>query len=1316
MNLDKKDYDFITKLSRKKEFAQYANLNKIHPEITFSEIIETEMESYHLELQHVQSLIKKVMNPFSPINRIVIKWDPGMGKTICACAAAAQYTRLFKMREEIGTIFIIGFTKEIFVETLLKFPYFGFISEYEVKKRKELEKKKGNSVFDMQKYVDYSALLKRKLTHPKFGGIFKFIGYKQLSTSIFSSESNVNDMSEEEIRIGLTSGSVKWNRALIDSMKNSFVICDEFHRMYNTLEKNNWGVAMQSILDYHKENIKAMFLSATPLNNSPDEITSVLNFINLPSSRIVKSDLFDKKTGRIRNDGYEKINTLSFGKVSYIHDTNEHYYATEEYIGEKIRGIQYLKFIKCPMSKYQETFYNRQIDTKSDDNISRYISDFVLPHPSNPQKTLNSLAEVKRFLGNTDDSFLFYRNKKIGGEILQYNNLKKYYPKMTVMLDLLDKFMSDPTSGKILIYHDYVVMSGILFIESVLNAHGYISLNSRPDDSTKCSICGVRQGTHKKSIPKKIKGGGNRLYKLCDYVQVKLLTPDNLRIVNKILMSSCYATETCEKPDSDIFAIYVRGRIAGMVEYCNTYNHFTYFEVPNNVDIVGEVLRILLTIYRNESITINIHRNTQEWLASILTIYGFESICVDDTWRYMEAEAGSYFRKMVEGGSNDDGSANKNDHEFMPARYSIAHAEISKSVITSELNYLNQEHNIWGYNCRIWIGSRLIKESYNTKEFQKQITLSLPQNISTLIQINGRTRRSRGHMRLPKKYRHIERYIIVMTHSREDSYELKRWRQKMEDYIEIQKIEKILHQNAIDGSIFSWLNLPEKKQSGQMIEPLPYKPNPKISSSVSMSCNNIDSISHNAYHVEEVIQNIVIIIKKLFTGISQCFTSKDLINNIRNPPFSVPFNTRWISDLHLKIAINYLLGNEVEGMNNIFDNTRLTVNNVYNYIYNYIDKRVMMLNGNIGYIYKVGDYYILVPDGVNIEPEVIYRIHRPTSKMSVNITKYLQYSEKEKSYDDIKSNIFEKYHDKSMFIISQNASYFGSSFHNMFIEEVISYVFNIWVFPKATRKSEIHDFLIKMLYYYNMIGLIVWAGTIKKERFWKYSDYVLPIDEKKREEYTNLSSISSSGSTNESKKMSSNISKYKEIARLTLSHIKKFGKTTKNKGEIIKVDAFNLPVGHFYNRVPRFYNPKTETWNDDSNYVYSSQKLIENDIIIGVHEKSKSGLSIKFKVRKPANEVKGSHDARLIETGMVCSSIQKVELMKLVEKLKIKLPKKTPTVVSICKLIEDELIRREIDARKNKTKIKWIYLFWENSIVSKTSTSGQSSATLNSSN
>jgi hypothetical protein len=54
----------------------------------------------------------------------------------------------------------------------------------------------------------------------------------------------LNKLSEKEIREALEKGLILINESFLYSFKNSLLICDEIHNVYNTAEKNNWGVAL----------------------------------------------------------------------------------------------------------------------------------------------------------------------------------------------------------------------------------------------------------------------------------------------------------------------------------------------------------------------------------------------------------------------------------------------------------------------------------------------------------------------------------------------------------------------------------------------------------------------------------------------------------------------------------------------------------------------------------------------------------------------------------------------------------------------------------------------------------------------------------------------------------------------------------------------------------------------------------------------------------------------------------------------------------------------------------------------------------------
>lgn len=92
-------------------------------------------------------------------------------------------------------------------------------------------------------------------------------------------------------------------------------------------------------------------------------------------------------------------------------------------------------------------------------------------------------------------------NYAITGDFLHANNVKKYSTKYYKILELIDN-MLDPTNNdpgkcqKVMIYHDRVKMSGVLLIQELLRANGFIDEFMSPVDGTRCCICGRSLSEH----------------------------------------------------------------------------------------------------------------------------------------------------------------------------------------------------------------------------------------------------------------------------------------------------------------------------------------------------------------------------------------------------------------------------------------------------------------------------------------------------------------------------------------------------------------------------------------------------------------------------------------------------------------------------------------------------------------------------------------------------------------------------------------------------------------------------------------------------
>jgi hypothetical protein len=515
--LDVTDPKLLEDLSKRKEFYLY-NIDpykenrfnifdhtKSNSKYILDELFKKEI---YLEPHSYQHAMRNFFSPNTPYTRLLAKWATGQGKTPFALMVALEFTQRFVSKGK-GKVFVLGFNENIFKKELLKFPEFGFITRSEIDELSKLTtKSKSGNERDIGAWQDYISLLKRRITSGKGNGLFQFYGYKAFVNRLFvleDSELDINNMNEEEIRKAVQDGSMKVNIELLDSFKDSLIICDEIHNVYNSLEKNNWGIAIQVVLD-HYPNIKAVFLSATPMNNSPTEIVDLLNLLIPNKVKFKKSDIFDGSD--LKKGAEEKIRQLLRGRISFIQDTNPRYFPTQTIVGTKIPGIDYLKFNRAPMSKFHFGVYKKVYKgTLSQD--SQYLIDIAIPDPTGETPGLYQTGTIMRKIPAASEAWkkkhgIDY-NDKIGltGDFMLLENIGKYSAKFKLLLtDIMDLLSNGIDEGKLFIYHNIVHISGVLFIQEMLRINGILTGNQEPLDNTPCSICGKIKKAHKATVDK----------------------------------------------------------------------------------------------------------------------------------------------------------------------------------------------------------------------------------------------------------------------------------------------------------------------------------------------------------------------------------------------------------------------------------------------------------------------------------------------------------------------------------------------------------------------------------------------------------------------------------------------------------------------------------------------------------------------------------------------------------------------------------------------------------------------------------------------
>jgi hypothetical protein len=1421
--LSDSDDNLIEDLLKRKEFYAENRWHLKHKKPFKSIIPRFVMEdairkSENLELTSYQIFNQNLINPNTPYQRHAITWDTGLGKTAGVISISLSFINQYKMEREIGmqdigSVFIIGFSSRIIKADLMKYPEFGFISLEEKIKLQRLKQIASTGTHsDLEKYKEFSTKIKKRLTNRKGYGYFRFYGYREFVNHIFDLpiDMSLTNKTEHEIYRLIENGTIKLQKDLALQFKNSLIVCDEIHNTYNSTEKNNWGIAIQSILD-NEPSCRALFMSATLINNSPTESIDILNLLLPKELRQKKSDYFDQNE-ELKPGALEKFSKLVRGRISIMRDINPKYYPSMEFVGQIIPGISYLKFIRCPMSKFHYATYKyaiehnttdeptqeplsanafsadapntdvpntdilntdvpntstpSDIETKSKKKSDRitlsqdaqYIVDFAIENPNDERIGLYKTTAIRKTLLNAPQKWkskygFDFVNGRIVGPALHYDTLKKYSTKYVRMLDEIKKVITEKR-GKIFIYHNIVHMSGVMFIEQILLKNGMIDESGNSNDNTICMICGKKRKEHSivgssdesqramefTKNSKNIIEASSLPYKLYE------LDTETLDLFKKYIVEESVATQQpliieVNKMCGEKLLPYLQQNGYTWLTETEKYAYvqLTAQSLEKKDAIVSaQLLQDLKDLENLKDLEPTDTTNTTDTTDTTNTTDDSDSDDnIDHTTLLNEEDS---FDGKKAGGSGI------NDHMFRPVRYIIVHSEIDKNKLEHSIEKFNANDNSDGNKIMILIGSKIIKESYDLKAVQNVFIMGRPDNIPTLLQIRGRAIRKGSHLGLPPEKRHVRILVFVSSvpnYKNELTHEEIRYKEKIKAFDTIQKIMQVFNENAVDAPLNAETFNNYIVKSNDPFAPLPIHP-----IEYKYNLDDLSLTTFNIYHAKDEVKLAKRIIKRIFIEYASIWTLKDLVNAIRMAPFESSTDLSLISESSIQIALWQLCYNTDAGYVEPINKKATTLTNekidplvhVARSLYDSNDKLVIFPNGQKNIIVPMytdskttSQYFILCPlqeDGytANDEPvidiDICFRLIRSKQMTKIDMNEFVKHKRIDFDYVDKKRIFYRKYADVSIENMENIICEYGTLFHVSFLDECIQYVFNVWT-DGAIEKSDMHEFYFKMLYYYDLLSLVLWAYTCKPRVFKEYTKYAIPVYakdiklkiisnyEKRQQENEDISpddnsDLGTSGVINllkTSYNRTSNIwipREFREEFDKTLTaSLELFnGRRKKIKG-ITKVSAKLLPIGHFISKFPRLYHPE-KGWIEDPTYVLNDQTFVENDTIIGYDERSTYGTHIRFKLRKPIQSIKKYRDTRKIEKGSVCKSVPKTKLRELAKTIGVTLSSSGRTnVEELCALIRSKLIRLELKERIKKSNIKWFYFHYENSLPNK---------------
>ena len=1410
---------------KRKEFYQYDlpeewhdHLDKsIIPRFLINKMIN---DNNYLQFHSYQLFVSNYINPDTPYSRLLVKWQTGTGKSIAALSIASNFIKYFQKEElrgssSIGSVFIIGFTAHVFRNELLRFPEFGIISRAELYKIEMLKKLAySGTKFDKENLHEFLVKIKKRFNNRVNNGFYQFIGYKKLVNMIFEINDpniNISNLDEDGIKKAIDNKQIILNVDLLNEFKNSLIICDEIHNVYNSIDKNNWGVALQYILNYHPS-IRAVFMSATPINNNPSEVIDLLNLL-LPithyPNKLNKIDFFDADKV-LKRGALEKIADLCKGRISYLRDDNPKYFPSKKFIGDSLPNVSYLKFIRCPMSEFHyntyKSVYNGTLTPES-----QYLIDFAIPNPNDSKIGLYQTSEVKKYLPYAsqawkDENKINFKQDKIIGDILRLEYLPKITNKFSKMMETLNDIIYNQ-KGKVFIYHNVIHMSGVFFIQEILLQNFIIGEFDSSTANTLCAVCGKPRKDHASTQLSDGSTGGplggsiggsignvveNDIYKNSEGFPC-LTKIDNIVAKFNITMNvyEIYEKKKEKKEDPNKkertddpncmplleYKIYdniiiIQTKFININETDIQTNSKSYLTVLNIIQCLSSSHKVILHSTVNNTLTSLLIENLGFALinldaddSSIEQYYSnidfnqpryiefskvLKSDLLNKITKYLDST-----HKLYSGGKHTktrannpniknpidkstidksaiDKSAIDKNHTYMPVRFIAVHSELDRISMDNSIDKYNSPDNTDGYRIMILIGGKIIKEAYDIKAVRELIVMGRPDNIPTLIQILGRAVRKNSHKLLPpdKKNVNIRIFTSCLPIKKDGSYmisyEEEKYAEKIQHYKVIQLIEKTLHENAVDAFINKDIIWSKAEQNQHKKEPelgsLYFEPN--LSKNIlgkTFKLSELNLQTFDTFHSNNEIDNIIIIIKRLFVERSPVWSYKDLLTSVKNSRkwIDIEFNAHLISEDLFIVALSRIIWipsqQYSEPMINTaeIDRSQNAVNNVISKLFDTADKIIILPGNQKSVITQVGIYYILFPiDEINNEPikiaELQYRINKSKNPTSINIKSFLESGHSLIQYSDKRDRFFTRWNNVDIEKLEMAVCDFGTDFHVAFLEECIQYIFNVWLDSKI-KKSSMHAFYFKMLNYYDLRRLVVWGHTLKAYMFKKYDKFLKPISvalktdpvQKLDKVEIKDNDMSTSGLIN---LLKSSINR-SELNWVSSGLKKQFESNLHNSLNLFdgnykkqtkpgtKVDANLVPVGHFLNYIPKFYHPD-DGWFESPEYLNNTENFVENNIIVGYDERSKTGIHIRFKVRNPIQNIKQFRDSRLIEKGSVCSSKSKIYLKEIANKLGIKQKGKI-NVTNLCNDIRTKLIYFELKERVAKTNKKFFYFIYE---------------------
>jgi superfamily II DNA or RNA helicase len=471
------DQLFSYKLCRKKELYAFRKKKETRsPEELFREECVGQQREFVPTL--MQNALQHVMSPHTPYRTITLIGGPGVGKTHAALLVAKQFfINILSMvssgiftRDTRPYIYIISSeeSKRNFIKSLFV-PIYGIFSKDEYDTLKPL------STSSEQYSVLYKMYSKRIQKH------YKFITFQTFQNMTIGSTGKIKK------------GVVKDNPLEHIRARGSLIIVDEIHRLYNSIEMNQFGNSIIQVMK-REPTIKLLGLTGTIISTSVKELITFVNLMSPEFQPVTYDDLFEKRnkgTTTLSKHGESVLKERLRGKISYIKGYNPVIFPTRIMHGKVLteHGFKSHRLTQCLMPENQYKAY-KQLDKNNSAKMKvpldeARVFDIVFPPLKHNSVGVYRTDDYKGLINYSTKEWRdkyglhFDKNGEPHGPFFGYSSIKKWSAKSVMLLHILKN-----AEGKTLVYHDATHIFGTRALGQLLLQNGYIQWSPGTTEKT----------------------------------------------------------------------------------------------------------------------------------------------------------------------------------------------------------------------------------------------------------------------------------------------------------------------------------------------------------------------------------------------------------------------------------------------------------------------------------------------------------------------------------------------------------------------------------------------------------------------------------------------------------------------------------------------------------------------------------------------------------------------------------------------------------------------------------------------------------------